>query len=84
MEYISYTQDLCPLKEGVGDILKLTGSTGIKRRRKGLPRGTKMAPQGRPPKRKNEVQCVPFRKAKRAIKQHNLSQNIALNTRNAS
>ena len=28
-----------------------TNSTGIRRRRKGLPRGTKQAPQGRPTKR---------------------------------
>ena len=53
-----------------------TNSTGIRRRRPGVPRGTKMAPQGRPIKRTHGAQDLPI-KAKRQKRGHNLSAAIA-------
>ena len=59
----------------IGRYIK-TNSSGIQRRRKGLPRGTKRAPQGRPTKRPlNEPNYLPP-KAKRQKKPHCLSLNI--------
>ena len=54
-----------------------TNSGGIKRRLLGITRGTKMAPQGRPAKRKLGAQNLPFQ-AKKSIKPHSLSKNIYL------
>ena len=53
-----------------------TNSTGIRRRRKGLPRGTKQAPQGRPTKRPLQEPNYFPPKAKRPKKPHCLSINI--------
>ena len=53
-----------------------TNSTGIRRRRPGVPRGTKMAPQGRPIKRRHGAQDLPM-KAKRQKRIHDLSTAIA-------
>ena len=57
-----------------------TNSTGIARSRKGLSRGTKMAPQGRPPKMPNDSQNIPL--PKRQKRAHSLNNNVVLNTRN--
>ena len=59
-----------------------TGAGGIQRRRKGLPRGSTVAPQGRPPKRKSSLNDIPL-KTKRLKRHHNLSKNIALGDMNA-
>ena len=53
-----------------------TNSTGIQRRRPGVPRETKMAPQGRPIKRRHGAQDLPM-KAKRQKRIHDLSAAIA-------
>ena len=53
-----------------------TNSTGIRRRRSGVPRGTKMAPQGRPIKRRHGAQDLPM-KAKRQKRIHDLITAIA-------
>lgn len=50
-----------------------TNSGGIQRRRKGLPRRTKMAPQGRPAKRKLQDPHVMAPKAKRQKRPHSLT-----------
>ena len=52
-----------------------TNVTGIRRRRKGLPRSTKMAPQGRPMKRKLGNQHIPTKPKKRKL-QHCLSLKV--------
>ena len=54
-----------------------TNATGIKRRRKDLPRGSKMASQGRPPKRKVGSQHIPI-KAKKPKIPHKLSTKVKL------
>ena len=59
-------------------------STGIKRRRKALARGTKMAPQGRPPLWKWSEHSIPLRKVKEPKKAHDLTNNILLNQRMCS
>ena len=47
--YVPSLQETCGLKDDMGNTLRVN-STGTRRRRKGLSKGSRLAPQGRPPK----------------------------------
>lgn len=52
------------------EVLYKVNSTGIRRRRSGLPRGTKMAPQGRPAKVMDKMNAIPIRHKAKSKRSH--------------
>ena len=68
-------------KHRYGKYIKVN-STGIKRRRKTLTRGSRMARQGRPQLWEWSNQSIPIRKVKGPKKPHHLAGNVLLNRRN--